>query len=122
MFLGASTPLRRVALAQAVLVLALAVLGGIGAGAGVGVALVYGALTALALTLLLVWREGQAIRHPEWTQHRLLRLLIRASVERMLLLVALLYGGLALLRLAPLPLLAGLVLAQFGWLAVMRRK
>jgi ATP synthase protein I len=121
MFFGAPSAVRRVALAQAALVLVLPAIGGLGAGAVVGVALFYGALTALALTLVLVWREGQSMRHPEWDRHRLLRVFIRTGVERGLLLVALLYGGLALLDLAPLPVLLGLVLAQFGWLAAMGR-
>ncbi len=121
MFFGAPSAVRRVALAQAALVLVLPAVGGVGAGAVVGAALFYGALTALALTLVLVWREGQSRRHPEWDRHRLLRVFIRAGVERGLLLVALLYGGLALLDLAPLPVLLGLVLAQFGWLAAMGR-
>jgi ATP synthase protein I len=99
-----------------------AAIGGVSAGATVGTGVLYGALAALAVTLVLVWRERQSMRHPEWDQQRLLRLFIRASVERLLLLVVSLYGGLALLGLAPLPVLLGLMLAQFGWLAAMRRR
>jgi ATP synthase protein I len=57
------------------------------------------------------------VRHPEWDQHRLLKQFIRAGVERLVVLVGLLALGLAGLKLSPLPLLLGLLLAQFGWLA-----
>lgn len=117
MFFSPPTGVRRVALAQAALAPVLALAGGMTAGAGFGGGLLYGALTSLAVTLVLVWRERQSMRHPEWDQHRLLRLFIRASLERLLLLIALLYAGLGLLELAPLPLLLGLLLAQAGWLA-----
>lgn len=122
MFFGPPTAVRRVALAQAALAPVAAVIGGVGTGVMVGVSLLYGALAALAVTLVLVWRERQSLRHPEWDQHRLLRLFIRAGVERLLLLGVLLYAGLALLALPPLPVLLGLVLAQFGWLAAMGRR
>ena len=57
------------------------------------------------------------MRHPEWDQHRLFKLFIRTGVERLVLLVGLLALGLGVLKLTPLPLLLGLVLAQFAWLA-----
>ncbi len=119
MFFSPSTGVRRVALAQVVLAPLLALVGGMTAGVGFGVGLLYGTLAALAVTLVLVWRERQSMRHPEWDQHRLLRLFIRASLERLLLLIALLYAGLGLLELAPLPMLLGLLLAQAGWLAAL---
>ncbi len=122
MIFGPPTPVRRVARAQAVLAPVAAVIGGAGAGVGVGAALLYGALAAVAVTLVLVWRERQSMRHPGWDQRRLLRLFIRAGLERMLMLGVLLYAGLVLLALQPLPLLLGLVLAQFGWLAALGRK
>lgn len=109
--------LRRVALAQ----VALAALGGLASmvvfGAEAGVAVAYGALAAAALSAVLLWRERQSAGHPEWDQHRLLKLFIRASLERLLMLVGLLAVGLGVLNLAPLPLLVGFALAQFGWLA-----
>lgn len=122
MFFGPPTAVRRVALAQAALASVVAALGGVSAGAKVGTGLLYGAVVALAVTLVLVWRERQSMRHPEWDQRRLLRLFIRAGVERMLLLGVLLYAGLVLLGLPPLPVLLGLLLAQFGWLAAMGRR
>ena len=77
-------------------------------------------LVALAVSAVLVRREHQSMRHPEWDQHRLIKLFIRTGVERLGLLVALLFVGLAVLKLAPLPLIVGLVLAQFAWLAAVK--
>lgn len=108
---------QRVALAQAGLAPIAALIGWAFAGAGAAVAVLYGVLVALAVSAVLVWRERQSIRHPEWDQHRLFKLFIRAGIERLVLLVGLLVTGLAVLNLAPLPLLLGLVLAQLAWLA-----
>jgi len=117
MFTGTLTSMRRVALAQAGLTPIAALLGGMVGGAEAGLAMLYGALVALAVSAVLVWRERQSMRHPEWDQHRLFKLFIRAGIERLLLLVSLLIVGLGVLNLAPLPLLLGLLLAQLGWLA-----
>jgi ATP synthase protein I len=108
---------QRVALAQAGLAPIAALTGWIFAGIGAGVAVLYGVLVALAVSAVLVWRERQSMLHPEWDQHRLFKLFIRAGIERLLLLVGLLIVGLGVLKLAPLPMLLGLVLAQFAWLA-----
>jgi ATP synthase protein I len=108
---------RRVAVAQAGLAPVAALLAGVVGGAAAGLAALYGTLTALAVSGVLVWRERQAMRHPEWDQHRLFKLFIRVAAERLLLLVGLLVVGLGVLKLAPLPLLLGLLLAQFAWLA-----
>lgn len=108
---------RRVAMAQAALAPAAALLAGVAGGAAAGLAALYGVLTALAVSTVLVWHERQAMRHPEWDQHRLFKLFIRVGAERLLLLVGLLVVGLGVLKLAPLPLLLGLLLAQFAWLA-----
>lgn len=117
MFTGNHTGLERVALAQAGLALMAALIFGGLAGIGAGLAALYGALVALAVSAVLVRRERQSMQHPEWDQHRLLKLFIRAGVERLVLLVGLLVVGLGVLNLAPLPLLLGLLLAQLGWLA-----
>jgi ATP synthase protein I len=108
---------QRVALAQAGLAPIAALIGWAFAGSGAAVAVLYGVLVALAVSAVLVWRERQSIRHPEWDQHRLFKLFIRAGIERLVLLVGLLVTGLGVLNLAPLPLLLGLVLAQLAWLA-----
>ena len=117
MFSGIDTGTRRVAMAQAGFAPIAALLGGMVAGLEAALAVLYGMLVALAVSAVLVWRERQSMQHPEWDQHRLFKLFIRTSVERLVLLVGLLIVGLGALRLAPLPLLLGLVLAQFAWLA-----
>ena len=117
MFTGNHTGIRRVALAQAGLALIAALIGGGLAGIGAGLAALYGALVALAISAVLVWRERQSMQHPEWDQHRLFKLFVRAGIERLVLLVGLLFVGFGVLNLAPLPLLLGLLLAQLGWLA-----
>lgn len=117
MFTGKHTGTRRVALAQAGLAPIAGLVADVLAGFGAGLAALYGALVALAVSLVLVWRERQSMQHPEWDQHRLFRLFIRAGIERLLLLVGLLVLGLGLLKLAPLPTLLGLLAAQFAWLA-----
>jgi len=115
----AMTSTQRVALAQAALALVGALTGGLFWGAQTGLAVLYGVLAALAVSLVLVWRERLSMRHPEWDQHQLFKLFIRVGLERLILLVALLALGLGVLKLAPLPLMLGLVLAQLGWLAAM---
>jgi ATP synthase protein I len=112
-----TTAFRRVALAQAGLAPLVALLGAAMAGLDAGLALLYGGFVALAVSLVLAWRERQARRHPEWDQHRLLKQFIRTGVERLLVLMGLLGLGLAVLHLAPLPMLLGLVVAQLAWLA-----
>ena len=107
----------KVVLAQAVLAPVAALAGWMFAGPWAGVAALYGVLVALAVTAVLVWRERQSMQHPEWDQHRLFKLFIRAGIERLVLLLGLLVVGLGVLGLAPLPMLLGLVLAQFAWLA-----
>jgi ATP synthase protein I len=116
MFSARLTAIQRVAQAQAGITLLAALLSGAMAGAGAGLALLFGGLAALAVNLVLVWRERQSIRHPEWDQHRLFKLFIRVGVERLALLVTLLGLGLWGLKLQALPMLSGLVLAQFAWL------
>ncbi len=113
-----TTGARQVVRAQAVLVFVAALGGAAIAGVNAGLAAGYGVLVALAVSAVLMWREQQSMAHPEWDQHRLLKMFMRVGIERLVLLLALLGLGLGLLKLEPLPLLLGLVLAQFGWLAV----
>lgn len=117
MFTGLSTGTRRVALAQAVLAPVAALTSAILVDKDAGLASLYGVLVGLAVSLVLVWRERQSMQHPEWDQHRLFKQFIRAGIERLLVLVGLLFAGLAVLKLAPLPMLLGLLLAQLAWLA-----
>lgn len=118
MFYGIQSAIQRVALAQAVLAPIAAVISGVFAGYDAALAALFGGLVALAVSGVLVWRERQSVQHPEWDQHRLFKQFIRTGIERLFVLVGLLALGLAVLNLSPLPLLLGLLLAQFGWLAV----
>jgi len=117
MFTGLSTGTRRVAAAQAVLAPIAALVGAVFAGNEAGLGVFYGVLVALAVSLVLVWRERESIKHPEWDQHRLLKQFIRTGIERLLVLVGLMFVGLVVLRLMPLPMLLGLLFAQLAWLA-----
>lgn len=112
-----TTAVCRVAVVQAVIAPVAAVLAGVIGGRGAAVAVLYGALVGAAATGVLAWRERQSMRHPEWDQHRLFRVFIRVGIERLLLLVGLLALGLGGFKLAPLPLLVGLLLAQLAWIA-----
>lgn len=112
-----SSRIRRVAWAQAALIAPAALVGALAAGYGGAIAVAYGVLVALGVSLVLVRRERQAMRHPEWDQHRLFRLFILTGIERLGVLVALLTVGMAILKLSPLPLLSGLLGAQLAWLA-----
>jgi ATP synthase protein I len=116
-----STGIQRVAAAQAALALLGALAGAAVSGVAAGWAVMFGAGAALAPSLILLWRERQSMQHPEWDQHRLFKLFVRVGLERLFLLVALLAVGLGVMKLAPLPLLLGLLLAQLGWLAAINR-
>jgi ATP synthase protein I len=117
MFFGIQSAIQRVALAQAVLAPIAALVGGVFVGLNAALAALFGGLVALAVSGVLVWRERQSVQHPEWDQHRLYKQFIRTGFERLVVLVGLLVLGLAGLKLSPLPLMLGLLLAQFGWLA-----
>lgn len=104
--------------AQLGLLPALALIAAVSAGWQAAAAVAYGTGIALASTALLVWREAQSRRHPEWDQHRLMKVFIRVSLERLALLAGLLLLGFALLHLQALPLLLGLVGGQLGWAAL----
>ncbi|MFZ5466108.1 MAG: ATP synthase subunit I [Pseudomonadota bacterium] len=86
-----------------------------------GVAVVYGGL----VSMLLAWlhkrgvrkAEQRAISDPKGSMF----VLYVGAVVRFLLLIGLLGIGMGLLKLPALPLFAGFVLAQLGFLAVARR-
>lgn len=120
MLVGNRSSAGRVALVQGGLAPVAALTTYLVAGIGPGLAVLYGVLVALAVSSVLVWREWQSMRHPEWDQHRLMKLFIRTGVERLGMLVGLLFLGLAVLKLAPFPMMVGLVLAQFAWLAAVK--
>ena len=122
MFIGMNTGTRRVAMAQAVIAPVAALVGALFVGIDAGLAVLYGVLTALSVSLVLVWRERRAMRHPEWGQHRLFKQFIRTGFERLVLLLGLLFVGFGVLKLTPLPMLLGLLLAQLAWLAAATSK
>jgi ATP synthase protein I len=122
MLTGTQTAVRRVALSQAGLAPVALLAGAAIVGIEAGLAGLYGVSVALSLSLVLVWRERQSMRHPEWDQRRLFKLFIQTGIERLVVLVGLLAVGLGVLKLAPLPLLLGLILAQFAWLAAAARR
>ena len=112
----------RVVRAQLALLPVCALLAGIFAGFDAALAAAYGVSIALASAALLAWRERQAGQHPEWDQHRLMKVFIRVSLERLALLAGLLGLGFAVLDLLPLWLLLGLVGGQLGWIAAAGRQ
>ncbi|HEY9097840.1 MAG TPA: ATP synthase subunit I [Thiobacillus sp.] len=118
MFTGSTTGTQRVAMAQAVFAPVAALVGAGWGGINSGAAALYGVLVALLVSLVLVWRERESIKHPEWDQHRLFKQFIRTGIERLLVLVGLMFVGLGVLKLMPLPMLLGLLSAQLAWLAV----
>ena len=118
---GDGSGIRRVVWAQATLLLPGVLAGSVLGGVATGLAAGYGMLVALSISLLLLRRERQATRHPEWDQHRLFKLFILTGFERLVVLVALLAVGMAILKLSPLPQLLGLLIAQLAWLAAARR-
>jgi ATP synthase protein I len=109
--------IRRVALAQAGLAPIAALAGWMFAGPGAAAAALYGVLVALAVSAVLVWREGQSMRHPEWDQHRLFKLFIRAANRAAGAPCRAAGRGARRAEAGPLPMLLGLVLAQLAWLA-----
>lgn len=113
--------IRRVAWAQAFLLLPGALVGSLLESVQAGIAVGYGVLVALSISLVLLRRERQAMRHPEWDQHRLFKLFVLTGFERLVVLVILLAVGMAILKLPPLPQLLGLLVAQLAWLVAAKR-
>jgi ATP synthase protein I len=112
---------RRLMLAQ---LSATAVLGLLWGGLGHyfdGLAVIYGGLVSMVLAWLhkrgVRKAEQRAIHDPKGS----MLVLYVGAVVRFLLLIGLLGLGMGLLKLPALPLFAGFVLAQLGFLAVARR-
>lgn len=105
---------RQVLAAQAVLgvIVPTAALG-LGGGAAAGAAL-YGVLTALANTGLLMWRMRQGAQGGSHAS-RPLAGAFRSTVERFVLVALLLGLGLGVMALQPLALTVGFALGQLGW-------
>ena len=111
---------KQVALVQAVLAPLLALTGFVLAGADVALGMFYGAIVALAASFSLVRRESLARRHPEWDGRKLIGVFMMTVLERLLIVMAMIGIGLGVLELAPLPVVAGLALAQAAWLTLIR--
>lgn len=75
----------------------------------------YGGGVALASSGLLVWRWHRGLHDYHCDGGRHLRSFHRSSLERFFVVGVLLAAGLAGLRLAPLPMLLGLIVGQFAW-------
>lgn len=73
---------------------------------------VFGALVALANTLLLVWRMRASAQGSGRSGGQELARLVRSSVERFLMVALLIAAGLGWLKLVPGALLVGFVLGQ----------
>lgn len=112
----------RLAVVQAITLPLLAGAGFTGWGGRVAVALVWGGLTAVAVTLVLYRRARRAERHPEWDQKRLMREFVLTAAERFAVLAVMLIVGLAVWALPPLPVLLGLIAGLAGWLVVVSGK
>ncbi|MEW6692513.1 MAG: ATP synthase subunit I [Pseudomonadota bacterium] len=112
---------RRLMLGQLIATAVLAVIWGTLGHYFDGLAVVYGGF----VSMLLAWlhkrgvrkAEQRAIRDPKGS----MLVLYVGAVVRFLLLIGLLGVGMGLLKLPALPLFAGFVLAQLGFLAVARR-
>lgn len=108
----------RVALVQAGMAPLLGLGGFIAAGAAAALAVFYGVATAVAASLLMVWRERTTLQHPEWDGRKLFGVFILSGLERWFTVALMLGIGFGVLKLTPLPLLLGLALAQLAWLTV----
>jgi ATP synthase protein I len=108
----------RVALAQATMTPLFAASGYALAGRSGALALFYGGLVALVASLLMVWRERTAMRHPEWDGRKLFGVFVLSGIERFVAVILMLAVGLGGLRLSPLQVVLGFALAQLAWLAV----
>lgn len=79
-----------------------------------GLAALYGSLIVALNTRMQVWQLKRADRIAGLSAERNLRYLYRCAAERFLATVTLLAVGIGLLRLEPLPLLAGYIIAQIA--------
>jgi len=97
---------------QVVMVFAGAGFFGLTVGWQAGAAVLYGSLIVALNTLMQVWQLKRADRIAGLSAARNLRYLYRCAAERFLATVTLLAVGIGMLRLEPLPLLAGYIIAQ----------
>lgn len=102
-------------LIQAVAIAVGATAAGVGWGWPVTGAFVYGGAVALTNSGLLVWRwhRGRSNYHCDGERH--LKSFHRSLKERFFVVAVFLAMGLAVLDLAPLPLLTGFIVGQLAW-------
>lgn len=84
-------------------------------GQVVAKAALYGGVVALMGTLLLIWRMRRSERNLLLETHQHLWLFYRSSLERFLIISALLALGMGPLGLAPAAVLISFVAAQLAW-------
>ena len=112
--------MRKVLKIQLVLVPVTALAGFVVAGQGAALAAAYGALIAVAMTLLQIWHAGRAQRLASADPVANVRILYRCALERMITAVVLFVLGFTVLQLMALPLLLGFAVALtamvIGWL------
>jgi ATP synthase protein I len=103
---------RKITIIQLVMVFSGASLFMLTMGWQAGVAALYGSLIVALNTLMQVWQLKRADRIAGLSAERNMRYLYRCAAERFLATVTLLAVGIGMLRLEPLPLLAGYIIAQ----------
>ncbi len=108
------TAQRRVLFTQVLLVAMVAGIFLYTAGWPSAAAVIYGSLIVILNYRLQVWQLARADRIAGRSAERNIRYLYRCAAERFIAAVALLALGIGLLRLGPLPLLSGYLIAQFA--------
>lgn len=101
--------------AQAMLILALALPVWFWRDGADALALAFGGAIAVANSALLVWRWRLGRRDFHFDGGRHLKSFHRSSLERFFVVGVLSAVGLGLLRLAPLPMLSGLIVGLLAW-------
>ena len=103
---------RKILLTQTALVSAVVALFYLLQGWQAGLAVIYGSIIVVLTHRLQVWQLKRADQIAGLSAERNMRYLYRCAAERFVAAVALLAVGIILLRLEPLPLLAGYITAQ----------
>lgn len=110
---------RKVTVLQIVMVAVVAALFWLAMGWQAGLAALYGSLIVALNTLMQARQLKRADRIAGLSAERNLRYLYRCAAERLIATVVLLAVGIGMLRLEPMPLLVGYIIAQvalvYGW-------
>ncbi len=89
-------------------------------GAWLAQSAIYGALISVILTRLLSWGVGRAARAASKNKSKSVSMLYLGAAQRFLLALVLFGFGLAVIKLEPLPMIAGFCLAQAAYLIFIR--